>query len=79
VIATCFINSPHAYRHTVRASRARIEAVREGTIEQIDGDIATVRTKGRRLIEVPLKRLRAEGQESQIGEFVGAMREASRQ
>lgn len=67
------------WTHISQGRRSVSMTLREGTIEQIDGDIATVRTKGRRLTQVPLKRLRADGQESQIGEFVSGMREASRQ
>lgn len=52
--------------------------LREGTIEQIKGDVALVRTPGRRLVEIAVRRLRSEGQESQIGEFVSGMRENAR-
>lgn len=52
--------------------------LREGTIEQIKGDTAVVRTKGRRLVEVALRRLRPTGEPSQIDEFVRGMRDAHR-
>ncbi len=52
--------------------------LREGTIVSIDGTTATVRTSGKRTTDVDIRRLRLDGQESQIGEFVGAMRDSIR-
>lgn len=66
------------WTHVSSNGRSLSMTLREGTIEQIKGDVAVVRTKGRRLVEVAVRRLRSEGQESQISEFVGAMRENAR-
>lgn len=43
-----------------------------GQIESIEGEIALVRCN-KRLVEVEVKRLRTNGQQSQVTEFVEAM------
>lgn len=66
------------WTHVSTGRRTMSMVLREGTVEGIRGEIAIVRTKGRRLIEVPVRRLRTEGQESQISEFVNGIRDAHR-
>jgi hypothetical protein len=51
---------------------------REGTIETIEGDLAQVRTSGRRRVTIAVARLRADQQPGQIDELIGAMRDAHR-
>ena len=64
------------WTHISQRSRTISMTLREGVIEQINGGIATVRTKSRRLTQVPISRLRSSGKESLISEFVSAMRKA---
>ncbi len=52
--------------------------LQEGTLETIMGDIACVRLKNGSQERVAVKLLRVEGQQSQIGEFVEALRKAHR-
>jgi hypothetical protein len=52
--------------------------LREGTIVALMGDVARVRKPSGKTEEIHTRRLRVEGQSSQIGEFVEAVREAHR-
>ena len=52
--------------------------LREGIIEEVNGDVAIVRKAGGRREAVAVSRLRLPGQKSQISEFVEAVVVASR-
>lgn len=67
-----------SWTHVSQRGRTMSMTLREGVIEQINGAVATVRTPSKRQVIVDIRRLRLEGQESQISEFVGAMRESAR-
>lgn len=58
------------------ARRTLSMSLREGVIEGIDGHFATVKKKGGGIEKVALARLRLPDRESQIKEFVDALREA---
>lgn len=67
-----------SWTHVSQRGRTMSMSLKEGTVEKIEGKVATIRTKSNRLVEVSVGRLRAVGQPSQLGEFVEAMREAHR-
>jgi hypothetical protein len=66
------------WTHTSQCGRTLSMVRREGTIEAIDGAMATVRTAGKRHVQIAVARLRVDGQRGQIDEFVEGMRAATR-
>lgn len=46
-----------------------------GTIESINGEVATVKTKGKSRLEIPLSDLRPENEPGTLTEFVKALAE----
>jgi hypothetical protein len=67
------------WTHVSKRGKSLSMSLRCGTVEAIEGDMATViRPSGRRE-KVELKRLRRPGQKSQITEFVEVVMEANRE
>jgi hypothetical protein len=62
------------WTHVSQRGRALSMQRREGVVEAISGELATIRQKSGRKAIIAVVRLRAEQQESQIDEFVQAMR-----
>lgn len=67
------------WTHVSTGRRTMSMTLREGTIEAINGNVATVRTPSRKLVDIDARRLQPVGAQSQIGQFVEAMREAHTQ
>jgi hypothetical protein len=63
-----------SWTHVSSGRKTLSMSLREGVVESIGGDFAVIKKKrGRETIA--LKRLRTKGQQSQIAEFVEAIRE----
>jgi hypothetical protein len=70
------IGTKVSWTHVSQRSRTMSMTLREGVIEAVNGSVATIRKPSGRTELVNVRRLRVEGQPSQIGEFVEAVREA---
>jgi hypothetical protein len=66
------------WTHVSTRGRTLSMTRREGTITAIDGPMATVRTSGKRQVQIAVARLRLDGERSQIDEFVEGVRQAAR-
>ena len=77
---TIQIGDKVSWTHVSTSSRTISMKLREGTVIKINNGIATVKPVARnsRATQVDIRRLRLEGQKSQIMEFVEAVREAHR-
>lgn len=66
-----------SWTHVSMSGRALSMSLREGTVIEINDDIATVKPVARssRATQVDVRLLRLEGQKSQITEFIEAVRE----
>jgi len=62
------------WTHVVQRGKTVTLTLRTGVIESITGDMAVVKRQNGRTENIPLRRLRLPGQESQIREFIEAMR-----
>lgn len=66
-----------SWTHSSTKGRTLSMRLRDGTVEAIDANgMATIRLRSKRTCQVAVARLRAEGQPSQIDEFMDAMRRA---
>lgn len=65
-----------SWTHVSQRGRTVSMSLRAGVIDAINGDVATVRKRSGKTEQVHIRRLRVEGQPSQLGEFVEAIREA---
>jgi hypothetical protein len=65
-----------SWTHVSQRGRTMSMSLRAGVIDAINGNMATVRKRNGKTEEISIRRLRVEGQPSQLGEFVEAMREA---
>lgn len=72
------IGTKVSWTHVSQRGRTMSMSLREGIIIALMGDVARVQKRSGKTEEIHTRRLRVEGQPSQIGEFVEAVREAHR-